>query len=53
MKRISVHALFGLVAVAVARAATPVLTVRGDEIDEAVAELVASRSFKAPTMVAE
>lgn len=41
------------VAEAVARAAKPVLTGLGHEIDEAVADLVAWRSFKTPTKVAE
>lgn len=41
------------VAEAVARAAKPVLTGLGHEIDEAVADLVAWQSFKTPTKVAE
>jgi exodeoxyribonuclease VII large subunit/exodeoxyribonuclease VII small subunit len=41
------------VAEAVARATKPVLTGLGHEIDEAVADLVAWRSFKTPTKVAE
>ena len=41
------------VAEAVARAAKPVLTGLGHEIDESVADLVAHRSFKTPTKVAE
>lgn len=41
------------VAEAVARAPKPVLTGLGHEIDEAVADLVAWRSFKTPTKVAE
>ncbi len=41
------------VAEAVARAAKPVLTGLGHEIDESVADLVAHQSFKTPTKVAE
>ena len=41
------------VAEAVARAAKPVLTGLGHEIDESVADLVAHESFKTPTKVAE
>ena len=41
------------VAEAVARATKPVWTGLGHEIDEAVADLVAHRSFKTPTKVAE
>lgn len=41
------------VAEAVARAAKPVLTGLGHEIDESVADLVAHRAFKTPTKVAE
>jgi exodeoxyribonuclease VII large subunit len=41
------------VAEAVARSAKPVLTGLGHEIDEAVVDLVAHRSFKTPTKVAE
>jgi exodeoxyribonuclease VII large subunit len=41
------------VAEAIARAARPVLTGLGHEIDESVADLVAHQSFKTPTKVAE
>lgn len=41
------------VAEAVARSAKPVLTGLGHEIDESVADLVAYRSYKTPTKVAE
>jgi exodeoxyribonuclease VII large subunit len=41
------------VAEAIARAAKPVLTGLGHEIDESVADLVAHQSFKTPTKVAE
>ncbi len=41
------------VAEAVARAAKPVLTGLGHEIDESVSDLAAHRSFKTPTKVAE
>ena len=41
------------VAEAVARAAKPVWTGLGHEIDESVADLVAHQSFKTPTKVAE
>lgn len=41
------------VAEAIARSPKPVLTGLGHEIDEAVADLVAHRSFKTPTKVAE
>lgn len=41
------------VAEAIARSTKPILTGLGHEIDEAVADLVAHRSFKTPTKVAE